>query len=75
MAKKKQKQEFELVYDPTNEINTYVINPEKIKTLEDVIVILRALNLQLTWQGQDVPAQFRELAVRNMLTKVTVSQQ
>jgi hypothetical protein len=50
-------------------INTYYVNGDRIRDLEDVKAIFRALNLELKWEGALIPDQFEELGKRNLLSK------
>lgn len=50
-------------------INTYYVNGDRIKNLEDVKAIFRALNLELKWEGALIPEQFEELGKRNLISR------
>lgn len=49
---------------------THIINFEKIKTLDDVIKILRLMNLEISWVGE-CPEEFQELYNTGYLINIT----
>jgi len=45
----------------------YEIDFEKIKSLEDVVVILKALNFTVHWYLEKCPTQFKEIYEKGFL--------
>ena len=45
----------------------YVVDFEKIKSLDDVVVIFRAMDFTLNWYSEECPAQFKEIYEKGFL--------
>jgi hypothetical protein len=45
----------------------YEIDCDKIKSLDDVVVIFRAMDFTLNWYSEECPAQFKELHEKGLL--------
>ena len=45
----------------------YEIDFDKIKSLDDVLVLLRAMNVTLNWYSEECPAQFKEIYGKGFL--------
>ena len=48
----------------------FKVDYSKIKTLEDVIILLKAMDLSLYWYSEECPPQFKELFDKEFLVEV-----
>ena len=46
------------------------INCDKIKTIEDVVAVIRAMNLNVSFDPANPPEVFKELLDRNLLVGI-----
>ena len=49
--------------------NHFKMDYSKVKSLDDVIEILKAMDLTVSWYTEETPEQFREIQDRGFLTK------
>jgi hypothetical protein len=42
-------------------MKTYEVDYDKVKTLKDVKLVLKSLELVMRWEGEEVPDQFKEV--------------
>jgi hypothetical protein len=49
--------------------NTFKIDFDKVKSLEDVIIILKSLDMSINWYSDDCPSQFKEIYEKGLLKK------
>ena len=42
-------------------MKTYEIDYDKVKTLKDIKLVLKSLELVMRWEGEEVPYQFKEV--------------
>ena len=45
----------------------YEVDFDKVKSVDDVVVILKAMNLTVTWYQESCPAQFKEIYEKGFL--------
>ena len=45
----------------------FEIDFEKVKTLDDIIIILKNMNLHVTWYQKDCPEMFKEIYEKGFL--------
>jgi hypothetical protein len=45
----------------------YAVDFDKIKSLDDVVVIFRAMDFTLNWYSEECPAQFKEIYEKGFL--------
>jgi len=43
------------------------IDYEKIKTIKDVVIVLKGLNITVNWHQEDCPEQFKEIYEKGFL--------
>lgn len=48
-------------------VKQYGIDCDKIKSIDDVVVIFRAMDFTLNWYSEECPAQFKELHEKGLL--------
>lgn len=58
------------VFDPNNLNKTFVVDFEKVNTLEDVIIILKSMGLAVAFNPEQCPPQFKELLDKGYLIQV-----
>lgn len=58
------------VFDPNDGIKTFSVDFEKIKTLEDVIMIIKSMGLAVAFNPEQCPPQFKELLDKGYLFQV-----
>lgn len=46
---------------------SFDIDYSKIKTIEDVIVVLKSLNISIDWHQEECPEQFKEIYEKGFL--------
>jgi hypothetical protein len=45
----------------------YEVDFDKVKSVDDVVVILKAMNLTVNWYSEECPAQFKEIYEKGFL--------
>jgi len=45
----------------------YEVDFDKLKSVDDVLVILKAMNFTLNWYSEECPAQFKEIYEKGFL--------
>jgi hypothetical protein len=45
----------------------YEVDFDKVKSVDDVLVILKAMNFTLNWYSEECPAQFKEIYEKGFL--------
>ena len=58
------------VFDPNDGNKTFVVDFEKVTTLEDVIIILKSMGLAVAFNPEQCPPQFVELLDKGYLVQV-----
>jgi hypothetical protein len=48
-------------------VKQYEIDYDKIKDLDDVVVLFRAMNFTLSWYSEECPDQFKEIYEKGFL--------
>jgi sporulation protein YlmC with PRC-barrel domain len=48
----------------------FEIDYSKIKTIEDIVIVLRSMNIQLSWSDKHVPDRFKEIYEKGFLKEV-----
>ena len=66
-AKKNKSEKLDNFLTPIIINKQYVVDFDKIKSLDDVVVIFRAMNFTLNWYSEECPAQFKEIYEKGFL--------
>jgi len=66
-AKKNKSEKLDNFLTPIIINKQYEIDFEKIKSLENVVVIFRAMDFTLNWYSEECPAQFKEIYEKGFL--------
>jgi hypothetical protein len=66
-ARKIKSEKLNSLWEETIIKKQYEIDFDKIKSLDDVIVLLRAMNVTLNWYSEECPAQFKEIYEKGFL--------
>ncbi|KKN88655.1 hypothetical protein LCGC14_0245460 [marine sediment metagenome] len=48
----------------------FEIDFKKVKTINDIIVVLKGLNLKILWNQENCPDQFKDMYEKGFLTEV-----
>lgn len=48
----------------------FEIDFDKVKTIEDVVEVLKSLEIKITWYQDECPTQFLEIQKRGLLKEV-----
>jgi hypothetical protein len=66
-ARKIKSEKLNSLWEETIIKKQYEIDFDKIKSLDDVIVLLRAMNVTLNWYSEECPARFKEIYGKGFL--------
>jgi hypothetical protein len=66
-AKKNKSEKLDNILVSTIITKQYEIDFDKIKSLDDVIVLFRAMNVTLNWYSEECPTRFKEIYEKGFL--------
>lgn len=48
----------------------FEVDFDKVKTLEDLIIVVKGLNLKIFWNQEDCPDKFKEICEAGLLKEI-----
>jgi len=66
-ARKVKSEKLDNLWAATVITKQYEIDYDKIKDLDDVVVLFRAMNFTLSWYSEECPDQFKEIYEKGFL--------